>query len=587
MKSFRKVVFTLFSCIALSACAMTGTACGLQAGNVNNESFSDLPLWNSEISVDTDGDGLSDYIEILLDLDPNVCDSDNNGINDGDEDFDQDSINNRDELLLGTNPCKADTDGDGLNDYTEISLSNTNPLLFDTDGDGLDDRSELLIYATDPLLYDTDGDNVSDGKEIEIGSDPTVPQENFYVNATLPGVQDSVIPSVKIELLGHQVETLTIQPIENDTFFPETMPGYMGQAYTFDVKGAFTSATVSFEFDSTRIGSDAEPVIYEFDKKTQKLNALDTVIEGNVASTEVARFSSYILVDRIVFEKAFTWMDVWESDGEYTSVEIILVVDDSGSMTSNDNRNERLSVARNLIDKLPENSKIGIVKFTSSVTKLTNGFIEDRVLSKSYLTTSYFYSSGGTNMYTAINAACSMFETMDPSVMKVMVVISDGATSDTGYHDSVISTANADNIKIYTVGLGAASSAYFTTYLKPLAESTDAAFYLAADADQLADIYKDISDKIDIETDSDNDGIPDYYEDNMVIFSGIKLKLDKNNPDTDGDGLLDGEEVVMVFEYNEDRTKVLVTGTLVSDPTKADSDGDGVIDSEDKTPFNN
>ena len=35
--------------------------------------------------------------------------------------------------------------------------------------------------------------------------------------------------------------------------------------------------------------------------------------------------------------------------------------------------------------------------------------------------------------------------------------------------------------------------------------------------------------KIDIETDSDADGIPDYYEDNMLCFNGVKLALDKIN----------------------------------------------------------
>ena len=33
--------------------------------------------------------------------------------------------------------------------------------------------------------------------------------------------------------------------------------------------------------------------------------------------------------------------------------------------------------------------------------------------------------------------------------------------------------------------------------------------------------------KIDIETDSDGDGIADYYEDNMVMFNGVTIKLDK------------------------------------------------------------
>ena len=153
-----------------------------------------------------------------------------------------------------------------------------------------------------------------------------------------------------------------------------------------------------------------------------------------------------------------------------------------------------------------------------------------------------------------------------------MIVLSDGETSDTSLHKSVVQKANDNKIKIFTVGLGSSSS-YFTRYLKPLADNTAGAFYLASNANELNDIYKDINEKIDIETDSDSDGIPDYYEDNMVMFNGVKIKLDKNNPDTDGDGLDDGEEVAELnYQYNADKTKVIVTGKLLSNPLEGDTD---------------
>jgi hypothetical protein len=54
--------------------------------------------------------------------------------------------------------------------------------------------------------------------------------------------------------------------------------------------------------------------------------------------------------------------------------------------------------------------------------------------------------------------------------------------------------------------------------------------------------------------DTDQDGLTDAYE-NLVS------KTDPNKPDTDGDGVLDGWEVV-----------------FHTDPKNQDSDGDGVID---------
>lgn len=286
------------------------------------------------------------------------------------------------------------------------------------------------------------------------------------------------------------------------------------------------------------------------------------------------------MLNRKVFQNAFEWQDVWSTTG-YTGVEVVLVIDDSGSMYSNDRSNMRLTVAQNLIDKLPENSKVGVVRFTGSTYKLTSAVTEDTELAKSYLTTNYFKSSGGTNMYNAINSAFSMFESTDDTIMKMMVVLSDGETSDTGKHSAVITTANNNNVKIYAVGLGNSSSSYFTRYLKPLANNTAGAFYLASNAGELEDIYNDINKKIDIETDSDNDGIADYYEENMVMFNGVTIKLDKYNPDSDSDGVLDGEEVVELnYQYNSDKTKVIVTGKLMSNPLNEDTDEDGISDEE-------
>ena len=65
------------------------------------------------------------------------------------------------------------------------------------------------------------------------------------------------------------------------------------------------------------------------------------------------------------------------------------------------------------------------------------------------------------------------------------------------------------------------------------------------------------------------------------MFNGVTIKLDKNNPDSDGDGLLDGEEVAELnYQYNADKTQVIVTGKLLSNPLEEDTDGDGISDEE-------
>ena len=515
--------------------------------------------------ADTDGDGLFDYIEVaFLALDPTKADTDGNGINDGEEDTDGDGIKNIDEIVLSTDPSQADTDFDGLKDGEEVSIHNT-----------------------DPTNVDTDGDGASDGKEIEIGTDPLVAQQSFAVTISAENNNDTVTPSVALSLSGSQIETLFIEPA-SEILFNDDMPGYLGKAYDFNVDGNFDSATINFEFDSSLSDSKDDFVICYFDEENQELIELETTITGNVASAVVSHFSTYILVNRMIRENAREWYDIWDSEAEYTGVEIVFVIDDSGSMDWNDPYYERLNVAGNLIDNLPVNSKIGLVRFAQgyggATGALTPALTTDKDAVKNYLTRTYFNSPGGTDMYTGINAAFPLFSTTESTILRLMVVLSDGETDDTYLHSSVINTANSKNIRIYTVGLGSSTS-YFTSYMQPLAENTNATFYLASDAAELSNIYKDISKKIDLEADGDNDGIPDYYEDHMVSFNGTKIKLDKNNPDTDGDGLLDGKEVSVQLIYNADKTKVYIKGKITSRPDKADSDDDGYNDKQDKNPL--
>lgn len=505
-------------------------------------------LGSSNESDDTDGDGIDDYTEIyLIGSDPIVDDS------------------------------AEDMDNDGLTNYDEVTFYGTSASKADTDLDGLTDGNEISIYGTDPLVYDTDGDGVCDGREIELGTDPMTADRSFQISQNAPNNGDNVSVSVEIELSGEQVDTLEVEAVDNSSFFPKDMPGYLGMAYDFSVEGEFKTAIIRFEFDAAILENGADPAIFYFNEVDQTLEELETTIEGNVASAVVEHFSKYILIDRTIYYSSFTWEDMWDTEGTFRSVEIVLVIDDSGSMSSNDGSNQRLGVAQNLIDKLPEDSKIGIVWFASSTNVLTPELLTDRNAAKAYLTTAYFKSYGGTYMYNAINSAFSLFESTEDDVLKMMVVLSDGQTSDTSKHSAAITTAQENNVRIYTVGLGSNTS-YFTNYLKPLAGDTGGAFYLASNADELASIYDDINKKIDLEADADGDGIPDYYEDNMIAFNGKKIQLDKNDADTDDDNIPDGEEIEVELIYNEDKTQVYVKGKMWSDPTLKDTDYDGVRD---------
>ena len=157
----------------------------------------------------------------------------------------------------------------------------------------------------------------------------------------------------------------------------------------------------------------------------------------------------------------------------------------------------------------------------------------------------------------------------------MLVVLSDGETTDTNLHESVIKTAKDKYIKIISVGLGSSSSSYFNLYLKPLAERTNGKFYLASDSNKLTEVYNKINKQIDTTIDNDKDGLPDYYEDSFKLLNGKIIITDKDNPDTDGDGLKDGEEVKVKYEYSKDKKNVRVKGYMLSNAREKDSDGDG------------
>ena len=97
-------------------------------------------------------------------------------------------------------------------------------------------------------------------------------------------------------------------------------------------------------------------------------------------------------------------------------------------------------------------------------------------------------------------------------------------------------------------------------------------------------------DDVDLEADTDGDGLSDYYERcGIRLLNGEMGYTEVDNPDTDGDGLTDSEELgeIVETEYYIGRGKYETVQyyDAKSNPLVADTDGDGISDDRDPHPW--
>ncbi|MDX2037148.1 MAG: hypothetical protein SFX72_10885 [Isosphaeraceae bacterium] len=176
-------------------------------------------------SIDSDGDGLTDYEEFFLRTDARANDTDGDGIEDRVEYLGFNlghKIGKLDGGIIKTDPLDSDTDNDLRSDGDEAELVDieldrwvvratgsvksgevasssayrvfSHPLVADADFDGLVDGEEYGGLATNPIKYrtdpnnaNTDGDKRDDGEEVRGGLNPLL--EDFRVTVVADWVE--------------------------------------------------------------------------------------------------------------------------------------------------------------------------------------------------------------------------------------------------------------------------------------------------------------------------------------------------------------------------------------------------------------
>ena len=208
-----------------------------ESGNEeNNTNVVSATTYAAGVDEDPDGDGLpsdweDEYNQTDNLLDPDMNDTDGDGVLDGDEDPDEDGLSNEEEYQYGTDPNNPDSDGDGMPDGWEqengLDPLDPNDGDNDNDGDGLNNEDEYK-YGTDPNDADTDNDGISDGEEVANGTnpldpnDPPKPPEEYLGGG---GGSTVGIPlSETIELVVTDVPKLEIKTIEMPEFMIVDVP---------------------------------------------------------------------------------------------------------------------------------------------------------------------------------------------------------------------------------------------------------------------------------------------------------------------------------------------------------------------------
>ncbi len=164
-------------------------------------------LESSGWSILVDEDGVGRRVTRLVSSDPNLDDTDFDGIPDAEE------------FAARSDPRRADTDGDLLSDFDEIRVYKSQPNSVDTDGDAfpagallpnpaLFDGLELMLSGTSPTLADTDGDGQTDYEEIIGGGfNPLVAE----------------VPRLDLEVTGDPAIALNVAQTEDETISINTL----------------------------------------------------------------------------------------------------------------------------------------------------------------------------------------------------------------------------------------------------------------------------------------------------------------------------------------------------------------------------
>jgi len=195
---------------------------------------------------------------------------------------------------------------------------------------------------------------------------------------------------------------------------------------------------------------------------------------------------------------------------EQTSV--MLVLDVSGSMTADDLQPNRMAAARQaartFVEELPPTIEVGLVSFNNrAAVQASPGADRNAVLrSIDNLT-----ANGGTAIGDGLNLALDQLAQRPTGedgrrAPGVVVLLSDGMSTDGMPWETASERAANEGVKVYTVGIGQRGAVPMIDgrlpvrlderTLQQIAQQTDAQYFYAAEAGQLEEVYSELGSQI-------------------------------------------------------------------------------------------
>jgi len=142
------------------------------------------------------------------------------------------------------------------------------------------------------------------------------------------------------------------------------------------------------------------------------------------------------------------------SEFDVTPVTAVLVIDSSGSMSSNDPRRLRAEGVMRFLDGAPANAYIGLMEFSGSRGRVLAQISQD--FASLRRAASGISSSGGTPLYAAGIDALVQLTEHGVTTRQVLVMLSDGIdeSSRSGSRSELVRRAREQRVPIYAIGLG-------------------------------------------------------------------------------------------------------------------------------------